>query len=440
MHNEQTSIYKDIIRLALPLTVGTVSQMLLTITDSMMLGHLSYNHLAASAFVNNYMGIPSVACIGLTTAIGPLISFRINTKAKAESQNLLIHGLILNFVIVLCVIIALSLSIGLLHQLKQDPNIVDLSIPFFKWINWSILPMILFLSMKQYCDGMEKTTIPLIISLLAIPLNVFINYVLIYGNLGFPRMELEGSGIATFITRSVCCISIAIFVYNSDEFAAYKTSKFSFAWSEVRNIARLAFPSSWQYANEIGAFAILAIVIGQFGAQQLAAHQIAISIAALTFMISVGISSAAAIKVGECYGQGDISSARKYGLSSFNLAAIYGLICALVFLLFRNLLPCIFTEDSEVIRIAASLLLFGALFQISDSIQSVSIGALRGLQDVNYPSVITTIAYWCIGIPLGYFLAIHVGMKSEGVWIGFIVCLTFVSVFLYLRFNKRTRI
>ena len=369
--------------------------MALNITDSIMVGKLSYTHLAASAFVNNYVGIPYVACIGLTTVIAPLVAFQINSGKRKFVGNVLVNSLVLNIfvAIFLCTIIALTSD--LLDKMGQEEQVVI-------WINWSIVPMIIFLTMKQFSDGMEKTRIPLYISISAVPINIILNYIFIYGFYFIPRMELEGAGMATFLTRIIIVILMTLYILFSKEFNEFRTVKWKYNIAEIKRIAKMSLPSAWQYASEIGAFAILAIIIGWFGAKQLAAHQIAISIAAVTFMVSVGFASAGSIKVGEYFGAGDIPKARIYGIASV-------------------------------------LLIIGAIFQISDSVQAVAIGILRGMQDVRYPTIVATIAYWMFGIPVGYFLACEVGMQANGVWVGFITCLTLVSVFLYFRFNQLTK-
>ena len=432
-------VNRDILKLALPLTVGSLSQMALTITDSIMIGNISYTHLAASSFVSNYVGIPYVACIGLTTIIAPLVAYQINSDRRKYVGNILASSLILNSIVASLLCLTIGFSSNLIDKMGQEEQVVIYAKPFLFWINWSILPMIIFLTMKQFSDGMEKTRVPLIISIAAIPLNVLLNYIFIYGFWSIPRMELEGAGIATFLTRCIIAIVMTIYILYSKVFDEYRTVKWKSSIEEIKRIGKMSLPSAWQYASEIGAFAILAIIIGWFGAKQLAAHQIAISIAAVTFMISVGLASAGSIKVGEYFGAGDIPKARIYGLASIRIAILYGVFCALCFVLLRHQLPLIFTDEPEVLKIASGLLILGAVFQISDSVQAVAIGILRGMQDIKYPTIVATISYWLFGIPVGYILACNSNMRANGVWIGFITCLTLVSVFLYFRFNKLTK-
>jgi len=205
------------------------------------------------------------------------------------------------------------------------------------------------------------------------------------------------------------------------------------------SISKIALPSSWQYASEVGAFVVLGIMVGWFGAKQQAAHQISIMIAAFTFMVSMGLSAAGSIKVGEAYGNKDIILARSMGKASLQLALVYGIICGILFISLNNWIPQLFSDDEQVIKIATSLLILGAVFQISDSCQAVGIGILRGMQDVKLPTIYTTICYWLIGIPSGYFLSYRLGMKANGIWIGFIICLTIVSLLLLWRFHKITK-
>jgi MATE family multidrug resistance protein len=376
--------------------------------------------------------------MGFTVAISPLVAELKGAGKQEQCGNLLNNAMFLNFLVCLFLVILLFSCGSIIYYLKQDIEVARLGRPYLNWMLWSIVPMILFLSMKQFCDGLNHTLIPLILSLSSIPCNAVINYFLIYGHYGFPKLELIGAGIATFITRCLMAIILALYVYNYKPFKNYNIRTFKLHKDRIRKIAALAIPSAWQYGSEVGAFVVLGIIVGWFGAIQQAAHQVSLSVAAMTFMVSIGLSTAGSIKVGEAYGMQNIHLARKTGIAVLKFATAYGSFCALIFILLRNQIPHLFTSDPEVIIQASVLFLFAAAFQLGDSIQAVGIGILRGLQDVKLPTIYTTLSYWFIGIPVGYFLGVIVNWQIIGIWIGFIVCLSVMAILLCLRFLKIT--
>lgn len=428
----------DLLKLAFPIILGNLSQMMLNIIDSAMVGHLSYKHLAAASLVTNMIGLPYVLCIGFTVAISPLVAELKGAKNPESCGALLNNAFYLNVSVAILTSLLLYIFGGVIFHLGQDPEVANLGLPYMNWMLWSIVPMTVFLSIKQFCDGLNFTKIPMILSLASIPINAFLNYLLIYGNYGFPKMELVGAGVATFITRILIALALGIYVLYHSRYKIYQLSNRTIDRLQLQKITRLALPSAWQYVSEIGAFVVLGILVGWFGATQQAAHQVSLSVAALTFMVSIGLSSAGSIKVGEAFGMKDIHLVRKIGVSVLQFSAIYGSICAVFFIIFRNQIPYLFTSDQEVIHHAALLFLFAAAFQLGDSIQAVGIGVLRGIQDVKLPTIYTTLCYWFVGIPIGYFLSVVLNWQVSGVWTGFIVCLSSMAFLLYRRFLRIT--
>ena len=413
--------------------------MLLNIIDSAMVGQLGYKQLAAASLVNNMIGLPFVVSMGFTMAISPLVAELKGAGKQEQCGNLLNNAIALNVAVSFIVVFILFFTGGVIYHLKQDYEVAQLGRPYLNWMLWSIVPMIAFLSIKQFCDGLNHTRVPLILALSSIPCNVFLNYLLIYGNWGFPKLELIGAGISTFITRFGMALIMAFYVFNHKKYKVYLVNVWTINKTIIRKIANLAIPSAWQYGSEIGAFVVLGIMVGWFGAIQQAAHQISLSVAALTFMVSIGLSTAGSIKVGEAYGMQDIHLARKTGIAVLKFAGVYGLICAILFIVFRNYIPLLFTSDHEVIIQASILFLLAAAFQLGDSLQAVGIGILRGLQDVKLPTIYTTLSYWFIGIPVGFILGVHLNWQVIGIWIGFIACLTLMAFLLCLRFLKITK-
>ena len=433
---------KNTLNLAVPIILGEVAQMMLGIIDSAMVGAVSYKQLAASALVLNVINIPYVFGIGITISVSQMVSMAHGRRDAKLVSHYLYNGFFI--CVISAVMIALSIEAGknILFHLNQDTEVAILALPYLQIMGWSVIPMLLFLALKQFTDGLEHTKTAMILSLAALPLNAFLNWLLIYGNWGFPRMELVGAGWGTLITRVVIFIVLGLIVLYHSTFRRYiavRSKVWNFRWQTMKDLLNIGIPSSFQITMEAGAFAVSGILIGTIGAVEQAAHQIALSLASLTFMVSMGLSQAGSIRTSNSFGRKDWKTIRSIGKSTLIMALIYGSLCALTFILLRNQLPYIFNDEKKVVAMAAYLLLFAALFQISDSTQSISAGLLRGIKDVKIPTVFIAIAYWAIGIPVGYILAFYFKMGAAGIWTGFITGLTFSAVFLSLRFRKMVR-
>lgn len=438
MKNEASQTLK----LALPIIIGEVAQMALHLIDSAMVGAISYKQLAASALVVNAMNIPFVLGIGMTISVSQMVSLANGRNDAKLVSHYLFNGFCL--CALTAIIISLTLVFGkdLLHHLGQDPEVVTLALPFMKLMGLSIIPMLLFMTLKQFADGLEHTRTAMILSLSGMPLNILLNWLLIYGNWGFPRLELEGAGWATLITRTIIFLALAIVILKHKTFSKYmavSSSQWHFKLKTWRELLHIGVPSSLQIGMEAGAFAVSGIIIGTLGAVSQAAHQIALSSASLTFMVSMGLAQAGSIRVSNAMGRNDWAKIYLIGKSTLYTALAYGVICAILFAAFRVQIPTFFNKNTEVLSLAALLLLFAAVFQISDSTQAIGAGLLRGIKDVKIPTLLIGIAYWVIGIPFGYLLAFHFGMGAVGMWLGLILGLTMASLFLITRFFKMTK-
>ncbi|MEO6814190.1 MAG: MATE family efflux transporter [Ginsengibacter sp.] len=434
---------KKTLTLAFPIILGELAQMSLGIIDTAMVGAVSYKQLAAAALVMSVINIPYVFGIGITISVSQMVSMAHGRNDKKLVSHYLYNGFWL--CAISAVIIALGLEFGknILLHLDQDPEVAQMAIPYMQIMAWSVIPMLLFLALKQFTDGLEFTKTAMVLSLSALPLNFFLNWLLIYGNWGFPRLELVGAGWGTFITRMVIFIVLVLVVLYHGIFRRYiavRSLVWKLRWKTQKELLSIGIPSSFQITMEAGAFAISGILIGTIGAVEQAAHQIALSIASLTFMVSMGLSQAGSIRTSNAFGRKDKSAISDIGKSTLYMALIYGGFCAIIFIIFRNQLPYLFNDEHKVVSLASFLLLFAAIFQVSDSTQATSAGLLRGIKDVKVPTVFIAIAYWVIGIPVGCLLAFYYKMGAVGIWIGFIVGLTFSALFLSLRFKKMAMI
>ena len=430
---------KKTLNLAFPIILGELSQMFLHIIDTAMVGAVNYKQLAAAALVMSVMNIPFVFGIGITISVSQMVSMANGRKDGKLVSHYLFNGFWLCAISALVISLGIEFSKNILFHLDQDPEVASLALPYMQIMGWSVIPMLLFMALKQFTDGLEHTKTAMMLSLIALPLNFFINWLLIYGNWGFPRMELVGAGWGTLITRIIIFVALAfIILYHSTfrRYIAVRSKEWKFKWETLKDLLAIGLPSSFQITMEAGAFAVSGILIGTIGAVEQASHQIALSMASLTFMVSMGLSQAGSIRTSNAFGRNDFHAIRSIGKSTLVIALIYGSLCAVVFILLRNQLPLIFNNDKEVVSLASFLLLFAAIFQISDSTQATSAGLLRGIKDVKVPTVFIAIAYWAIGIPVGCLLAFYFKMGAAGIWTGFIVGLTFSAIFLTARFLK----
>jgi len=425
------------LKLAGPIILGELAQMALALIDTAMVGSVSYKQLAAAALVMSVVNIPFVFGIGMTMSVSQLVAMAHGRNDAQKVSHYLFNGFLLCAVTAIVISIGLECSKHILFSLKQDPEVATMAVPFLRIIGLSIIPMILFMALKQFTDGLEYTRTAMTLSLIALPLNAFLNWLLIFGNWGFPRLELVGAAWGTLITRTLIFIALTVVIFKHKTFRRYIAAgrrHWKFSWQTIKELLRIGIPSSLQAGMEVGVFAVSAILVGTIGAVEQAAHQIAMNCAAFTFMVSMGLAQGGSIRISNAYGRNDWKHILVIGKSSMLTALAYGVICFIIFISFNGTLPQIFNSNMEVVSLAAYLLIFAAIFQISDATQAVSVGLLRGAKDVKIPTLLVGVAYWVVGLPIGYLLAFKFEMGAPGIWTGLIIGLSLVSVLLSSRF------
>lgn len=432
---------KRTLQLGWPIILGNITQMALGLIDSAMVGAIHSSQLAASSFVNNVIGIPLIIGMGLCMAISPLVAAAQGEGDNDKPLRILYNGLLVVGIVAMLMASCLTFGIEIIYHMGQDQIVADLARPYLIWMAWGMMPMVFFLAIKQFADGLGFTRVAMYISLSALPINVLLNYAFIYGHWGAPRMELTGAGVGTIISRTLIMVALGMYILKSKRFAPFRQNlkeQLHFRMDRIKDIIRIGIPSSLQYGMESAAFAVSGIMAGWLGYIQQASHQIAIHMAALSFMVPLGISAAGSIRVAFAYGKKNWAHARQIGTSTIVMAGTYGLLCGTFFILFRHQLPLLFNNEAPVIAYATQLLFLAAVFQISDSVQAVGVGLLRGLQDVKIPTYFVAIAYWVIGIPMGVFLAFKLNWEVSGIWIGLVCGLSVSAVLLTLRFLNIT--
>lgn len=432
--------YKHILKLSYPIVIGQLGIVLMGVADVIMVGKVGPKVLAAAAFANSIYFLVSILGLGTLSAVSPLVAKARGAGHPNDCAVLFrqsINAALLLSLFICSVIFCLTLN---LDWFGQDKEVTDLAKNFLHLLNISNVFMLLFLAAKQFSDGLSVTKPSAVITVIALGVNVFVNWLLIYGNWGFPRLELFGAGLATLIARVFMAVAMFIYVFNVNlykPFLALKDNTQNAFF--LKEIFRIGLPSGFQYAFEMGAFATAAIIIGWFGAYQLAAHQVAINIASVTYMIATGISAGGSIAVGDALGRKNKPDLLKAGRAALVLGAVFMAGCALLFSLGNHFIVGLYTDDVAVTEMATKLLLIAALFQLSDGVQCVALGVLRGIADTKIPTVVTVIAYWVIGIPIGWWFAKAFGLSLYGIWYGLSIGLTFSAVLLTYRFLKESR-
>jgi multidrug resistance protein, MATE family len=433
--------FKITFRLALPVVLSQLGQVSVGVADSMMVGRLGAVELAAASLANSIFFVLLMFGMGISMGITPLVSIAEGKGKMKRISSLFQHGLWINiFTAILLILIILMLSQGL-HFLDQPEEVVQITIPYLLIITASMLPFMIFQTFKQFAEGLSQTKQAMYVTIFCNLVNVFLNWVLIYGKLGAPELGLNGAGIATLISRVLMPILMGWYVIRSKRYRQFNLQlgikKLRFFM--INRILKIGLPTGFQYIFEVSAFSAAAIMMGWIGVNALAGHQIALNLASISYMMAAGLSTAGMIRISNQIGKGNQKGMREAGMVVFGMVLVFMFTCAVVFVVFRYTLPTFYIDDMEVIQISASLLVIAGLFQLSDGVQVVGLGVLRGMEDVKFPTIITLIAYWVLGLPLGYFLAFELEMGAEGIWYGLLIGLSITAVVLFFRFNMLSK-
>jgi MATE family multidrug resistance protein len=445
-----TKEFRYNMQLAYPVILGMLGHTLIGIVDNIMVGKLGSTELAAVSLGNSLIFVAMSLGIGFSTAITPIVAEADAEKDSTKIRAAFHHGLflctILGFLLFGLVVFAKPIM-ELLHQPKE---VILLAKPYLDWVAFSLVPLIIYQGYKQFADGLSMTKISMYAIVLANVVHVIINYCLIYGVWFFPKMGILGAGLGTVISR-IAMVAFMHFILSRKE--ALKQYFHEFSFDEIKKetlkkIINLGLPSAMQMLFEVVLFTAAIWLCGNIGKTSQAANQIALSLASMTFMFAMGLSVVSMIRISNQKGVGDYKQLIVIARSIFLLAICIEIVFAIMFVALHQVLPYLFLnmenqaqvlDNQEVIAISAKLLLVAAVFQISDGIQVVVLGALRGLQDVKIPMYITFVAYWVVGFPISFYLGEHTGLKATGVWIGLLAGLTAAALFLYLRFHYLTK-
>jgi len=448
--SDYTKEFKYNWKLAAPVMLGMLGHTFVGFIDNVMVGQLGTAELAAVSLGNSFMYIAMSVGIGFSTAITPLIAEADAEGDFEKGKSSFKHGLFLCTIIGITVFLLVLACIPLMHHMDQPQEVVKLAVPYLKFVAASLIPLVIFQGFKQFSDGMSMTRYPMYATLIANVMNVILNYLLIFGKLGFPQLGIVGAAYGTLISRVLMVLFLWYILKNNVKSKNYLHQIKIFVLDKVmiKKLIDLGAPSAMQMFFEVAIFTAAIWLSGLLGKNPQAANQIAINLASMTFMVAIGLSVASMIRVGNQKGLKNYKELRRIAFSIFLLAAIFASFFCIMFFALHDQLPKLYldlddisnlVDNNQVVSIASKLLILAAIFQLSDSMQVVILGALRGLQDVKIPTIITFIAYWIIGFPISYFLGKEEAYGSLGIWLGLLAGLTSAAIMLYIRFNYLTK-
>ena len=414
--------------------------------DNIMVGQIGTAELAAISLANSFMFIAMSLGIGFSTAITPLIAEADGEGSLEVGKSTFKHGLFICTVLGVLLFLGVFFAEPMLHLMKQPPEVVELAIPYLNLVSVSLIPLVIFQAFKQFSDGMSMTKYPMYAILIGNVINVVLNYLFIFGKFGFPELGIVGAAIGTLVSRLIIVIFLWYLLsqhYKSRAFVL-NIKIFKLSKKMIKKLYSIGFPSAIQMFFEVAIFTAAIWLSGILGKNPQAANQIALNLSSMTFMVAMGLSVTAMIRVGNQKGLKRYIDLRRIAFSIFMIATLFAVVFAILFFLFSGILPKMYldindptkmVDNYEVITIASKLLLIAAVFQITDTIQVVALGALRGMQDVKIPTFITFISYWLIGFPISYYLSLYTDYKSAGIWIGLLAGLSSSGILLFIRFN-----
>ncbi|MBW8334165.1 MAG: MATE family efflux transporter [Prolixibacteraceae bacterium] len=423
-------VYRKNLTLAVPVILAQIGQVTVNLADNMMVGHVGTTELAAASFAINVFHIGMLFGLGITLGITPLVGQSFNAQNPAGVGGWLKNGILVHFIAAILLCLLMSSVVFFMGRMGQSEDVLNAAIKYILIQVASLLPMLLFFSIKQFFEGVGNTKIAMIITIIANIINIGLNYVLIFGKLGFPALGLNGAGYATLIARIIMPVIFLLIILKRPSFRVYFESAIvaRFEIQKIKQMLSIGLSIGMQMIIEFLAFGIGAIMLGWISKEALAGHQVAIGMAGMTYMISFGLASGTTIRVSHAFGDRDRNELKHAIFASLHIVIAFMSLMGILFIVLRNQLPLLFTSDPEVIRFAAGLLIVGAFFQIFDGVQVVLLGALRGMADVSIPMFMAFFSYIVVSLPISYLLAFVFNFGYSGVWIGFVFGLSTAAV------------
>jgi len=430
---------RETLKLGTPLVIAQLTTMAMAMTDTVMVGRgVGTEALAAMAFALSFMNMPCIGLYGLSMATSIDIARAFGGKRQRDMPKILQHGLFLSFVISTLVVLVMCVAFWNLYRvnyLGQPPQLIPLAKPYVLYFAAAFVFQLLAGNCRAFCESQSRPWLPMCVVMGTILFNALLDWMLIYGVLGLPKMGLRGAGLATLISAiTQFFILIVVIIRNGKlNLTLPELLKFKLERAFVFRHLSVGLPAVVQIGLEISSMSIVALIVGRFGATTLAAHHVTMQIAGLVFMVPLGMSFAVSIRVGQAAGAGDSAKVRRVSDGALLFAVAWALISSILLFLLRHKIPEAFTKDSAVSVLVSSFIVVAALFQLFDSVQCTAMGALRGLRDVKLPTLIVVLNHWVISLPLAWILCVTLGLGGIGAWIAMAVALILSATFLTLR-------
>ncbi len=436
--------YKANLKLALPVVLTQVGQILTQVADNLMVGRYGGDDplpLAAVSFGGSVFFILFITSVGVALGMTPLVGELFVQGERKRSAALLQNGILFYTLLGVGLSLVQFAAIPLLYHLGQPVEVVDMAVPYYRMLVYSMPLMMLFFAFKQFLEGVGNTKVEMVVTIIANLANIAFNWVFIYGRYGFPEMGAQGAGLGTLLSRTIAPVLMIGYFCSRPVYRAYLQgfSPRRYSWSTVRKLLRMGLPISLQMFLESSAFVGTSVMMGWFGTQAISANQIAITLGNCAFMIVMSIGAATTIRISHCYGIRNIAELSLAAKASYHLVLAWNFFAALVFITLRGWIPTLFTSNPEVIAITSQLLIFAALYQLSDGVQNVSVGILRGIQDVKIIMPIAFISYWLLNLPVGYLFGFTLGMGPSGLFLGFSFGLSMAALLMIVRIRRSVR-
>ncbi len=439
--------YRANLRLALPVVLTQLGQILTQVADNLMVGRYGGADpvpLAAVSFGGMVFFILFIACVGVALGMTPLVGELYAQGDRLKSAGLLQNGILFYTLLGLAMSGVQFAATPLLYHLGQPVEVVDAAIPYYRMLAASMPFIMIFFAFKQFLESVGNTKVELAVTVVANLANIGFNWLFIYGRFGLPEMGAVGAGLGTLLARVIAAVLIVGYFCSRERYRVYLEgfSLRNYSWQTVRSLLHMGIPISMQMFLESSAFVGTGIMMGWFGQMAtvaIGANQIATTLGNCTFMIALSIGAATTIRISHCYGARNIGELGLAAKASIHLVLAWNTLAAIVFIALRHYIPTFFTTHAEVIAITSQLLVCAALYQLSDGLQCISVGVLRGIQDVKVIMPIALIAYWLLNLPVGYLLGFTLGMGPAGLYLGFFFGLSAAAVLMLLRIRRSLR-
>ncbi|MGR8946835.1 MAG: MATE family efflux transporter [Gammaproteobacteria bacterium] len=428
----------ELIAISWPLMLNNLFNIGINAADTLMAGRLGASQLAAVALGSSVWITLFLAGLGVVMAVGPSVAQLYGARQFAQIGGVVHHGFILGLVVAIVVIIAMHSMGPLMLAANIEPNVVILAEGYLSAMSWGVVGCYWYHCLRQMNEGLGRTIPIMLVMGTSLPINIGLNYIFMYGALGWPKLGAVGAGLGSGITFWLMFIFIALYTYRSNFYRRFEIwQQFTKPRSDrIFALIKIGLPIGLSFMLQAGLFTAVAMIMGSLGTEVVAAHAVTLNFASIVFMLPLGIGMGATSLVGRAIGAGRPSLARRYGIAAYSMAFVMMLISASVTIAFASSIAGLYTQDVAVIELAAALLVIAAFLQIGDGTQAAVSGALRGLKDTTVPMIFNAIVYWGIGFTIAYYLAIFRHYGGIGVWIGLAVCIWIAGIFLIWRFHQ----